>query len=230
MPRGRQYYDPIVQVPGMVEGDRDLSRVEVFQDESLQWTARQVAADGSLTGATLKDFNHDGLLKLVGEWWPTLAIYELRSEGEDSTWEGHGPSPRIFQNSSPETGASGAPLPEPPSGPSPDKGAGDEQHPEEYKLPNGELVQVFGQSGTAPQPTAEIEVSGNIHGWEGSDADYMAEQVPLRLIPVVELGSYVLLSDICDLLEMWAVSYEVDKNPSGALALREAVDVLRDVG
>lgn len=210
MPRGRQYYDPIVQVPGMVEGDRDLSRVEVFQDESLQWTARQVAADGSLTGATLKDFNHDGLLKLVGEWWPTLAIYELRSEGEDSTWEGHGPSPRIFQNSSPETGASGAPLPEPPSGPSPDKGAGDEQLP--------------------TQPTAEIEVSGNIHGWEGSDADYMAEQVPLRLIPVVELGSYVLLSDICDLLEMWAVSYEVDKNPSGALALREAVDVLRDVG
>ena len=57
------------------------------------------------------------------------------------------------------------------------------------------------------------------------------EQVPLRLIP--DRRARRLRASRRHLrrcLEMWAVSYEVDKNPSGALALREAVDALRDVG
>jgi hypothetical protein len=213
MPRGRQYYDPIVQVPGTVEGENDLARVEVFQDETLKWWGRQVASDGSLTGNMVGDFDHATLLKRVHESWPTHPVYELRSEGEDSTWEGHGPSPRLWQqaienrqdlsdagraitflpDSSPETGLLGSPPVDLQSGPSPDadtSGAGDE-----------------------PIPPA-----------------VQSDEAPLRIIPITEPGIYVRLEDICGLLEMWAVAYEVDKNPSGALALREAVDALRDIG
>ena len=193
MPRGRQYYDPIVQVPGTVEGENDLARVEVFQDETLKWWGRQVASDGSLTGNMVGDFDHATLLKRVHESWPTHPVYELRSEGEDSTWEGHGPSPRLWQNSSPETGVAAPPV-DLQSGPSPDadtSGAGDE-----------------------PIPPAVDQ----------------SDEAPLRIIPITEPGIYVRLEDICGLLEMWAVAYEVDKNPSGALALREAADMLRNIG
>jgi len=193
MPRGRQYYDPIVQVPGTVEGENDLARVEVFQDETLKWWGRQVASDGSLTGNRVGDFDHATLLKRVRETWPTHPVYELRSEGEDSTWEGHGPSPRLWQNSSPETGLLGSPPVDLQSGPSPDaatSGAGGEPVPP--AVPDGEA--------------------------------------PLRILPITEPGVYVRLEDICGLLEMWAVAYEVDKNPSGALALRDAVDMLKDIG
>lgn len=57
-----------------------------------------------------------------------------------------------------------------------------------------------------------------------------AVQAQLRVFPISEPGAYVLLDDVRGLLELWAVQYEVDKNPSGALALREAVDMLKDVG
>jgi len=114
-------------------------------------------------------------LKRVHESWPTHPVYELRSEAEDSTWEGHGPSPRLWQ----VPGATPTEVPP----------AVQEQ---------------------APQPTEE--------------------QAPLRLLVAPEPGPYVLLPDILRLLEMWAVAYEVDKNPSGALALRDAVDMLKDIG
>ena len=186
MPRGRQYYDPIVQVPGTVEGENDLARVEVFQDETLKWWGRQVASDGSLTGNMVGDFDHATLLKRVHESWPTHPVYELRSEGEDSTWEGHGPSPRLWQ--------------------------------------------VPGATPTEIPPSVPQEAF-----WDGVDESRIPPAVPeeqaqLRVLPIDQPGVYVRLEDICGLLEMWAVAYEVDKNPSGALALREAVDALRDIG
>ena len=186
MPRGRQYYDPILQTGAKVEGAPDLSRIELFPigqdstsrlpEEIGKWVGRKVEPDGTITGYTPGDFDHDRALTQAQQIWPGLEVYELRSEIEDSTWEGTGPSPRLWQ------------------------GASDIVEPRDPP-PALEVV---------PQPTEE--------------------QVSLRLLPVTELGSYVLLSDICNLLEMWAVSYEVDKNPSGALALREAVDALKDVG
>lgn len=187
MPRGRQYYDPIVQVPGTVEGENDLSRVEVFQDESFKWWGRQVAADGSLTGNRIGDFDHATLLNQVREAWPTLPVYELRNEGEDSTWEGHGPSPRLWQQAIENRQ---------------DMSSG------------GRAVAFLPESETSVPPTVEPT----------------EEQGMLRLIPVEQPGAYVLLADICSLLEAWADSYESAKNPSGAMALREAVDTLKDIG
>ena len=51
----------------------------------------------------------------------------------------------------------------------------------------------------------------------------------MRGLAVAEPGTYLLLSDVCDWLESWAVGFEVDKNPSGALALRDAVDALKSL-
>jgi hypothetical protein len=174
MPRGRQYYDPIVQVPGKVDGTQDLSRVEVFQDDDLKWWGREVAPDGSLTGNHVEDFDHDRVIARASEVFPGLPVYELRSGSEDSTWEGHGPSPRLWQ------------------------------------VPGAVATEIPPAVEAAPQPTEE--------------------QAPLHLLVAPQPGAYVLLGDVLRLLEMWAVSYEVDKNPSGALALREAADALKDIG
>ena len=57
-----------------------------------------------------------------------------------------------------------------------------------------------------------------------------AEQVPLRVIAVERPGTYVLLEDIRSLLEVWAMSYDEVKNPSGAVALREALEALKEIG
>lgn len=173
MPRGRQYYDPIVQMPGTVEGEQDLSRVEVYQDEMLKWWGREVGPDGALTGKRVEDFNHDSVIAKANLAFAGLPIYELRNESEDSTWEGHGPSPRLWQ--------------------------------------------VSGVTATGIPPAVEPIPS----------AQPTEEQAPLRIIPIGEPGIYVRLEDICGLLEMWAVSYEIDKNPSAAMALREAVDMLK---
>ena len=53
MPRGRQYYDPIVQASGIVEGDRGLARIELYPEviprtRTAKWRGRQVTADGSI--------------------------------------------------------------------------------------------------------------------------------------------------------------------------------------
>jgi hypothetical protein len=181
MPRGRQYYDPIVQVPGTVEGEQDLSRIELFpegspEDANPKWRGRLIDAKGLVASVTSGDFNQERALEQAKQTFGEhLSVYVLRDEGQDSTWEGHGPSPRLWQ------------MP----------GAIPKEIPPAVQEP-------------APQPTEE--------------------QAPLRLLVAPEPGPYALLSDILSLLEMWAVSYEVDKNPSGALALRDAVDMLRDVG
>ena len=188
MPRGRQYYDPIEQVPSSVEGESDVSRIELFpvgQDSTSRlpedigkWVGRKVERDGSVSGHTPGDFVHDRALKQAQDTWPGLGVYELRSEIEDSTWEGVGPSPRIWQNTSPVTAV-------------PDR-----------------IYPDLTPAGDSPDP----------------------EQAQLRNLPIDEPGVYVRLADILSLLELWAVAYEVDKNPSAAMALREAVDTLKDVG
>lgn len=142
MVRGRQYYDPIVQVPGMVESPTDMQRVEVFpesEDPGARWCARTILPDGAIDGfSQFCDFDHDRVISIAQERWPGLPIYELRSAGEDSTWEGHGPSPRLWQGSSPGD-ADGASRESPPTGPLPDEtasspGPGDDDLP-----PAGEL-------------------------------------------------------------------------------------------
>lgn len=194
MPRGRQYYDPILQAPGKVEGETDYSRIELFPagPESLgrlpqeqgKWIGRRIAADGSIAEEAPGDFDHDNALRQAEQMWRGLTVYELNAENEDSTWDGTGPSPRIWQTSI---------------------GANDFTPP----------IQIFGESAlSASLPPAVDE----------------PESVQLRVLPLTEPGTYVLLDDIRALLESWAVAYEGDKNPSAALALREAVDVLKDVG
>lgn len=108
MPRGRHYYDPELQVNRLVEGESDLTRIELFPvgqestsrlpDDHGKWVARRVETDGSISGYTPGDFNHDAAQAQAEMIWPGLQVFELRSEIEDSTWEGMGPSPRIWQN------------------------------------------------------------------------------------------------------------------------------------
>jgi hypothetical protein len=108
MPRGRQYYDPELQVNKLVEGEKDLARIELFPvgqdstarlpEEHGKWVARKVEADGSVSGYTPGDFDHDRAQTQAEQIWPGLQVFEIRSEIEDSTWEGTGPSPRLWQN------------------------------------------------------------------------------------------------------------------------------------
>ena len=50
----------------------------------------------------------------------------------------------------------------------------------------------------------------------------------LRAISVPETGIYARLEDIVVILEDYAVQYDEQGNPSGALALREAAAALRE--
>jgi len=103
MPRGRQYYDPIVQVPGTVEGEQDLSRIELFpegspEDANPKWRGRLIDAKGLVASVTSGDFNQERALEQAKQTFGEhLSVYVLRDEGQDSTWEGHGPSPRLWQ-------------------------------------------------------------------------------------------------------------------------------------
>lgn len=111
MPGGRRYYDPELQVDRLIEGEKDLSRIELFPvgqestarlpDDHGKWVARKIESDGSISGYTPGDFNHATALAQAEQVWPGLQVFELRSEIEDSTWEGVGPSPRIWQNAAP---------------------------------------------------------------------------------------------------------------------------------
>lgn len=199
MPRGRQYYDPIVSVPGKIPGEADYTRIELFPAgaESLgrlpqdigKWMGRRIGPDGSVVEEAPGDFSHDRALTQATELWPGLTVYELNAENEDSTWDGTGPSPRIWQNSSPETGA-----PTPPA------------------------VSLLA-SGPSHEPVTS-----------GAGDEHFQPPVALHVLPIPEPGTYVLLHDIRELLESWAVGHDIHGNPSAALALRDAVDMLKDVG
>lgn len=100
--RGRHYYDPITQPP-LAEGEqRDVSRIEVFQDPAdptlRRWCARYVLPDGRVDSGSIEDTDRDRVISMAQEAWPGLDVYELQDPGEDSTWEGMGPSPRLWQS------------------------------------------------------------------------------------------------------------------------------------
>ena len=105
MPRGRrQYYDPEVQLSRPVEGDKDLSRIEFYPEldgsgQIGRWVGRRNGQDGRIVGYTAGNFDRDRELAHAQELWPGLEVFELNDEQADSTWEGTGPSPRIWQNS-----------------------------------------------------------------------------------------------------------------------------------
>jgi len=108
MPRGRQYYDPIVQAPSRVAAG-DASRVELYPEhdvrdnvEALRWCARLIGEDGLIKEVSPGSIDHDDALRQAQELWPGLEVFELREESEDSTWEGVGPSPRLWQDESAE--------------------------------------------------------------------------------------------------------------------------------
>lgn len=96
MPRGRQYYDPIVQLPGSVDGERDLTRVEFYMDEDQKWKGRLIDKNGRIVEVAPGDLNYDGAMRQAQQMWPGLTLYELRGPQEDSTWDGVGPSPRTW--------------------------------------------------------------------------------------------------------------------------------------
>jgi hypothetical protein len=178
--RGRQYYDPIVQES--YEGPDNFSRIEVFQDPSdaslRRWCSHLVNPDGSIGSEDFCDGDRDHVISLAQNRWPGLDVFELQEPNEDSTWEGMGPTPRLWQG-----GASEAPS-----------------------APVVPLRSVE----AAPEPDQE--------------------DMPLRVVALERPGTYVLLEDIRALLLFWATSYDEMKNPSGAVALREAVEVLREIG
>jgi len=120
MPRGRQYYDPILQRPDMVEGATDLSRIEMFpagpESEARlpqdigKWIGRRINSDGSVAEEAPGDFDYERALHQAQGLWPGLTVYELRAENEDSTWDGTGPSPRLWQRAIDSTAESRLPA------------------------------------------------------------------------------------------------------------------------
>jgi hypothetical protein len=104
MPRGRQYYDPIVQAPSKVKS-ASSRRIELYPEQdvrdnavTLRWVGRLVSDEGVIIEKAQGSFDHDDALRQAQELWPGLEVFELREESEDSTWEGMGPSPRLWQN------------------------------------------------------------------------------------------------------------------------------------
>ena len=106
MPRGRQYYDPEIQANRPVEIPADMARIEFYPEldgsgQIGRWVARRIDHDGRIVGYTAGNFDHDAELAHAMELWPGLTVFELPDEQADSTWEGTGPSPRIWQNGHP---------------------------------------------------------------------------------------------------------------------------------
>jgi hypothetical protein len=107
VPRGRQYYDPIIQAPSKVESASDR-RIELYPEQdvrdnttTLRWVGRLVDDTGQIIDKAAGSFDHDDALRQAQELWPGLEVFELREESEDSTHEGMGPSPRLWQNQVP---------------------------------------------------------------------------------------------------------------------------------
>lgn len=190
MPRGRQYYDPIIQVPGKVEG-APTRRIELYPegnvtdggggDQQLRWVGRLIGDQGEVVATANGSFDHDDALRQAQELWPDLEVFELREEGEDSTWDGMGPSPRLWQNTLEDSSPEG----------------GDPPVVHDDRPPVGEPV------------TGDEQTS-----------------VPIRAFSV-EAGTYMHVDDIKRLLLIWADQYEADRNPSAAMAMREAAETLQ---
>lgn len=250
MPRGRQYYDPIIQAPSKVESAASR-RIELYPEQdvrdnavTLRWVGRLVDESGILDKAP-GSFDHDDALRQAREKWPGLEVFELREESEDSTHEGFGPSPRLWQQGRTEhdpatlvnerMSAMGADYLPPMS-------------VEDAKL-------VLGAAGITPSYISHDPVPIQLHpemltGGNLTPAreDHeigrklghtlglgLVSDVPeareastntIRAILATEPGAYVLIQDIVAMLEEYATQYDEQGNPSGALALREAAAAL----
>lgn len=193
MPRGRQYYDPIVQVPGKVEG-APTKRIELYPegsitdggggDQQLRWVGRLIGDQGEVVATANGSFDHDDALRQAQELWPGLEVFELREEGEDSTWDGMGPSPRLWQGAQQAT-------------------------------PGERLLDL--PESAYPEDSVPLAVVPDPPEGEG---------IPIRAF-AVEAGTYMHIDDIKRLLLTWADQYEEDRNPSAAMAMREAAETLQ---
>lgn len=219
MPRGgRQHYDPIVQAPATVQS-ASSRRIELFPEQdvrdnaaTLRWVARLVDEQGRIIQKSAGSFDHDDALRQAQELWPGLEVFELREESEDSTWEGMGPSPRLWQRAIEAAGVTkgqfhdvlreAAEVVEAHQGSSPGDADGASQEPDSLLLPEG--------VGASPEP----------------GDDELPPAGALRVLPIGEPGMYVLLGDVLSLLHVWESQYAREKNPSAAMALQEVREAL----
>lgn len=125
MPRGRQYYDPIIQAPSTVEGQENKERIEVFPvgmdspsrmaSEVGKWASRRVDAEGRIIEQGPSAGEQNEAIRQAEATWPGLDVYFLTAEIEDSTWDGIGPTPRLWQQGRTEHDppANVVPMPQP---------------------------------------------------------------------------------------------------------------------
>lgn len=211
MPRGRQYYNPLTTTPETVQGETDYRRIELFPagaeslarlpQEQGKWIGRRIAYDGSIAEEAPGDFDHDTALAQATSLWPGLMVYELNAENEDSTWDGIGPSPRIWQNVQAVQQAV-------------------EADPGRSATEVAELIRA-----DAFPPAVNTALADGLTEEEARTAGRIVHALVAPLP-----GSYVRLQDIALLLEDYAVQYDEEKNPSAAMALRAAAEALKEVG
>ena len=217
MARGRQYYDPIIQAPSRVES-AGTRRIELYPEQdvrdntvTLRWVARLIGEDGLIADKSPGSFDHDDALRQAHELWPGLEVFELREESEDSTWDGMGPSPRLWQNAVAAAGVTkeqftsvlheAANTVEAHQGSSPgDADGASRQTPPQGPLPEG--------VGASPGP--------------GDD-----QPQQLHALTAGKTGTYVHLDDVIVCLEYFAAQFDGD-NPSAALGIRQAAAALRE--
>jgi hypothetical protein len=212
MPRGRQYYDPIIQAPSKVESAASR-RIELYPEQdvrdnavTLRWVGRLVDESGILDKAP-GSFDHDDALRQAQEKWPGLEVFELREESEDSTHEGFGPSPRLWQQPTDQN----------------------------REVPEWAMDHLVAEVKESLTPAGEVHEIGRKLGHTlglGLVSDVPeareASTHAIRAILATEPGAYVLIQDIVAMLEEYATQYDEQGNPSGALALREAAAALAE--
>lgn len=110
--RGRHYYDPILQVPSNLTDEEKKDRIEIFPvgmdtpsrapSEIGKWASRRVDAEGRIAEQGPAAAHQDEAIRQAEMKWPGIPVYQLQYEMEDSTWEGMGPTPRLWQNPFPQ--------------------------------------------------------------------------------------------------------------------------------
>ncbi len=76
----------------------DAERIELFPDGDRKWHARLIDHDGQVIGeANGGSFDREWVEQDAAAQYPDLIIYQMETENDDSTWQGKGPSPRLWQ-------------------------------------------------------------------------------------------------------------------------------------
>lgn len=210
-PRGRNYYDPILQTPSSIAGQEDKSRIEVFPvgmdspsrlpSEIGKWASRRVDATGAVVEQGPSAGEQGEAIRQAETKWPGLEVYFLSAEIEDSTWEGMGPTPRLWQS----------PFEQPAL-----------QSNEEGLFGHEKIAGRPADLTPAVEPlTPEQEESLRSHG-------LLPEEAVLHAIRVQNPGTYVHLENVLQVLEGYAQQFAADSNPSAALGIREAAKALSE--